>query len=729
MQQQGIEPNPCTMVFALKACTMGASEQEKEKKKEKKGEEEEEEKPMAAEIIGRALHGDCLARGLFPANRFIATQLINMYSGFGDLQQAEEAFVRCSRRDGIAWNAMLLAHIEHKFARRALLLYRQMQEEEGAELDHVSFAGACQACAILAESERVEEEEEEEEEEEAKLAKSRALEIGFSVYSDARRQGRGRWVAPSLIALCSKFGAMSEATHVFVSTPHQDAVMWSSLVSAFVDDGRKTEALRLFRHMQAQGVVPSRHSFVCALKACGGGGGKSSSSSIGGSGEEDGGSASSAASLEICRALHADIAKRSELALDPLLATTLLAVYARCCSSADEADAIFLASPRPGGIVPWNATIAACVDRGDAEKALRLYRDMVRIEPGWVCDRRTMELAIRACGMLRRSCRSEIADALHADAIQGGHASDSAFASILATMHYRCGFAQKARAALSALPAPARPDAWNAFLLTATRNDENRPGKMVLELYCEMSNRGVAIGQSSLIAILRSCAESRSLDMCRGVHFGVVSGGCETAPQVAAGLMRAYGQCASALESWLVLEEFEEPDIVLWTAGIQGYAAEGNASSSLRVYEGLKLSGACPDPVSFSCVLLACAHDGLVPECLGYFEEMTTSVYRQTVPGLTHYGLLVDGLGRAGDFRRLESLWRSLPMPADMTMYVSLLAACRTHGNHLALAEMAFDQALNLVELEPEVNSSTYVLMSNMYTNAGFQSCVSGPGE
>jgi pentatricopeptide repeat protein len=584
----------------------------------------------------------------------------------------------------------------------------------------VSFVGACQACAILAESN----EEAEEGEEEAKLAKSRSLEIGFSVYSDARRRGRGRWVAPSLIALCGKFGAVSEASHVFESSPHQDAVMWTSLISAYVDHGRKTEALQLFRHMQAQGVVPSRLSFVCALKGCGGGGGESSSGSIGSSGEEDGGSASSAVSLEICRALHADIAKRSELVLDPLLATTLLAIYAKC-GPADEADAIFLASPEEPGTVPWSTMISACVDRGDAERALRLYRDMLRIEPGSACDRRAMEPAIRACGMLRLSCKSEIADALHADAIQGGHASDPSFASMLATMYCKCGFAQKARSVLSALPEPAPPDAWNAFLLAATHSDESRVAKMVLELYCEMSNRGVAIDESSLIAVLRRCGESGSLELCRCVHFGVVSGGCETAPRVASGLMQAYGRCASARESWLVLEEFEEPDIVLWTAGIQGYAGEGNASSSLRVYESLKMSGACPDAVSFSCVLLACAHDGLVTECLSYFEEMSTC-YR-TMPGLRHYGLLADGLGRAGDFRRLESLLRSLPMPVDMTMYVSLLAACWAHGDRLQLAEMAFDQAMNL-ELERQV-SSVYVLLSNMYTDAGFRSLRQQPGD
>ncbi|KAH7431886.1 hypothetical protein KP509_08G071400 [Ceratopteris richardii] len=55
-------------------------------------------------------------------------------------------------------------------------------------------------------------------------------------------------------------------------------------------------------------------------------------------------------------------------------------------------------------------------------------------------------------------------------------------------------------------------------------------------------------------------------------------------------------------------------------------------------------------------------------------------------------------------------------MRANHSTWLSVLAACRTHGN-MMLGEYAFDQA---VQAHP-MDAAQYVLMSNIYSDAGLE--------
>jgi hypothetical protein len=79
---------------------------------------------------------------------------------------------------------------------------------------------------------------------------------------------------------------------------------------------------------------------------------------------------------------------------------------------------------------------------------------------------------------------------------------------------------------------------------------------------------------------------------------------------------------------------------------------------------------------------------------------------------------MVDLLGRAGNFKVLESMLAKMPVRADLTFWLCLLSVCRIHGN-VELGKKAFDQA---VSLQPE-HPATYVFMSNIYADAGLQEC------
>lgn len=73
-----------------------------------------------------------------------------------------------------------------------------------------------------------------------------------------------------------------------------------------------------------------------------------------------------------------------------------------------------------------------------------------------------------------------------------------------------------------------------------------------------------------------------------------------------------------------------------------------------------------------------------------------------------------DLLGRAGHLEESANLIASMPIPPDVSIWSSLLRACRCHQN-VKLAEHAFK---HLTETDP-LNDGAHVLLANIYAKAG----------
>lgn len=166
------------------------------------------------------------------------------------------------------------------------------------------------------------------------------------------------------------------------------------------------------------------------------------------------------------------------------------------------------------------------------------------------------------------------------------------------------------------------------------------------------------------------------------------------------------------VDAQAVFDSFPNAGVVLWNALIAGYARQGDFMASLQQYEKMQLAGANPNAVTFVSLLSACSYAGLVDKGVEYFESMSRD-YGVT-PEIEHYVTMVDLLGRAGCFVMLEHLLSSMPMQPNLDLWLCLLGACRKH-RRVVLGEEAFNRA---VSLDP-THASAYVLMSNVYADAG----------
>ncbi|BAU03232.1 hypothetical protein VIGAN_UM049900, partial [Vigna angularis var. angularis] len=84
------------------------------------------------------------------------------------------------------------------------------------------------------------------------------------------------------------------------------------------------------------------------------------------------------------------------------------------------------------------------------------------------------------------------------------------------------------------------------------------------------------------------------------------------------------------------------------------------------------------------------------------------------VPRGDHYACMVDLLGRWGFLKEAEEFIDKIEVEPNVMIWANLLSACRIHEDE----KRGQRAAKKLIELEPR-NSSSYVLLSNLYAASG----------
>ncbi|KAK8914040.1 putative pentatricopeptide repeat-containing protein [Platanthera zijinensis] len=126
-------------------------------------------------------------------------------------------------------------------------------------------------------------------------------------------------------------------------------------------------------------------------------------------------------------------------------------------------------------------------------------------------------------------------------------------------------------------------------------------------------------------------------------------------------LIDLYSKCGCVEDAMEIFEKMPRRDKFTWTAMIAGLAVNGNCEKALDLFARMLVMSVRPDEVTYIGVLSACAHAGFIDEGREIFRSMINTHGIQ--PNVTHYGCLVDLLGRAG--RINEALETILNMPMN----------------------------------------------------------------
>ncbi|KAK1276850.1 Pentatricopeptide repeat-containing protein [Acorus gramineus] len=469
-----------------------------------------------------------------------------------------------------------------------------------------------------------------------------------------------------MVSAYAKNGRLEEARAVFDAMPERDVASWNAMLTGYCHTS----------------LMPSFVAVVSALTGLG-----------------------DVKLLESLRTLAIKTGCESHV----VLGTATLNAYTRMGEldftngRVHEARSLFDGMPVPG-IVSWNAMIAGYAQNGMMGNAMGLFERMPRRNS--VSCHSCFTSALFACA---NSGAREMGRQMHALAIKAGAANDNPYiGNGLITMYANCGDdEEEARATFERMP---RRDivSWTSMISAYVQAGT---GFEAFQLFQRMLRSGVEPNAPAIMSILSFCSNFGATKLGLQVHSLVFRLGLDSDVFVGNALVGMYFRCG-CVDSFKVFDEMDERDIVTWNSMLSGCAHNGLGREAIDVFESMKSAGVTPNEASFTGLLGACSHAGLVDEGWRCFKLMESEL--GLVPSLGHYACIVDLLGRAGHLYEAEAFVENMPIEPDSIVWAALLGACRVHSD----AELGRRVAERLFEMEPE-KPGNYILLSNIYASKG----------
>eukprot|EP01018_Ginkgo_biloba_P018893 Gb_18914 [translate_table: standard] len=483
-------------------------------------------------------------------------------------------------------------------------------------------------------------------------------------------------------------------------------------VSTLCRESRLKEAMCILQRMEQQGVPVHSDTYGTLLETC-----------------------ANMKALASGEQVHAHILL-SGLEQNVFLGTKLVNMYA-ICGRFFDARLAFEKLPLRNSF-SWNALITGYVLHGYFEEALTLYYQMQRggIQP----DNLTFPFILKACGSLTDLQRGKD---IHDCLIRNGFESNVFVGSALVDMYAKCGEIESARQVFDKM-SERNVVSWNTMIAGYVQNGncneamklfrqmegtgekpnfiswtaiiagcaQNGYAAEALGLFYQMQLAGIKPNSVTIASVLPACGRVAALQQGKEIHDHTIRNGLETNILVGNALMDMYAKCGCLEFAHHVFDKMSERDVISWNAMIVGYGMHGHGEEALTIFQQMQQAGMKPNRVTFISVLSACSHAGLVDEGWKYFDSMSQDY--SITPKAEHYACMVDLLSRAGQLDKAHDFIKTMPLEPSPSVFGALLGACRIHCN-IDLGERV---AQRLFELEPD-NSGNYILLSNMYAEAG----------
>ncbi|KAJ6838360.1 pentatricopeptide repeat-containing protein-like [Iris pallida] len=603
---------------------------------------------------GIMVHATIRSLGL-EGDLFVGSSLIKMYAEHGRVEDARRVFDGMPDRDCVCWNVMIDGYVRIGDRGKAVELFNSMRAAESSE-NSVSLTCLLSICAAEA-----------------------MLKYGTQIHGLAIRCGleSEAQVANTLLAMYSKCRCLDEVRRLFDSMPHNDLIAWNGMISGYVQNGLKNEALELFCRMQASGVKPDGVTLASFLP-----------------------SFSDSVSLKQGKEIHAYML-RNGIDMDAFLKSALIDIYFKS-KEAELAEKVFFSSGTVD-VVIFSAMISGYVLNGLSRSALEMFRHLLeaRLKPNAI----SLASVLPAC-----SCMGalKLGKELHGYVLKHGFVERCYVTSALVDMYAKCGRLDLGHQIFAQMSIKDSV-AWNSMIANLAQNGQLDEA---IDLFRQMGVEGVRYDNVTISAALSACANLPSLHHGKEIHGFMMRCDLRSDLFAESALIDMYAKCGHLSLARTVFDSMDEKSEVSWNSIIAAYGTHGLVGDAICLFEQMEKVGFRPDHVTFLALISACAHAGKVEE--GYRIFCCMNEKYGIVARMEHYSCMVDLFARAGKLSEALNFITNMPFKPDAGIWGALLGACRVHRN-VELAELA---SKHLFELEPQ-NSGYYVLMSNINAVAG----------
>lgn len=389
------------------------------------------------------------------------------------------------------------------------------------------------------------------------------------------------------------------------------------------------------------------------------------------------------------------------LGFEEFVLNSLIHMYASC-GDVGNARNLFDNIPERG-TVTWNAMFAGYFKDESWQEVVALFRDMLML--GAEFDEVTLISVLTACGRLGVLDLGQWIDGYIRE---NGRKSNQNLVTSLVDMYAKCGQVDKARSLFDEMVSR-DVVAWSAMISGYSQWNRCREA---LELFHDMQRAGVEPNEVTMVSVLSSCAVLGALETGKWVHSYVRRKQLKMTVNLGTALVDFYAKCGFIVNALETFAKMPQKNAWSWTVIIQGLASNGRGEEALRFFSLMLEADFQPNELTFIAVLSACSHAGLVDEGKRIFRSMT-SIYG-VEPGIEHYGIMVDILGRSDRIQEAYNFVTEMPIKPNAIIWRTLLASCKVHRN----VEIGEESLKQLVKLEPR-HSGDYILLSNTYASVG----------
>nr|AKH05159.1 chlororespiratory reduction 21 [Monsonia marlothii] len=677
-------------------------------------------------FTGQQVHARILKSGESIArNEFVETKLVIFYAKCNAPETAIQLFRRLEAQNVFSWAAIigLLSRMDSN--EEALLGFCQMQKN-GFLPDNFVIPNALKACGAL-----------------------QLIGFGKGVHGYVHKMGFDGcvFVGSSLVDMYGKCNLVEDARKVFENMPERNTIAWNSMIVGFVQNGLDEEAMQMFYDMRVEGVEQTRVTLSAFLSA-----------------------SANLDALEEGRQGHA-LAIVHGLELDNILGSSIINYYAKV-GLLEDAERVFT-SMFEKDVVTWNLLVCGYVQNGDFEKALNVCQLMrsenVRFDSvtltsilSMCADTINLKLGKEGhCYCIRNNFESDLAVAsstisMYAkckrinSAIQVFKSTtkrDLVLWNSLLAAYADLGLSGEALKLFYQMQLDGVPPnviSYNSVILAFLRNGQVNEAKDMFSqmqslnvlpnlvtwttlisgltqnglssdavlIFRQMLEAGIQPSIVTIVSALSACTDLALLQYGRTIHGFITRHDLCLSVLIATSLVDMYAKCGCIYQAKNVFDMVVNKELPIYNAMISGYASHGLAAEALLLFKHLEGVGIEPGSITFTCILSACNHAGLVNEGL---EILNDTMPKYCVkPSMEHYGCVVSLLSKSGNLDKAYELLQTMPHEPDAHILVSLLASCK-EKHEIELGEYLSEQ---LLQLEPD-NSGNYVALSNVYAAAG----------
>nr|AKH05184.1 chlororespiratory reduction 4 [Habenaria pantlingiana] len=514
-----------------------------------------------------------------------------------------------------------------------------------------------------------------------------------------------------ILRLCASFDPCHHflARRIFfsssISVPRDDCYLWNAVIKSCTHgpaaDSRA--AALAFALMLAAGVSADRFSFSLVLKAC-----------------------SQDSSLPLGLQVHAVVLK-SDLAGELYLNNCLIGLYSRC-GRCELALQVFDRMQQKDS-VSWNTMIDGYTKNGRLDAAKVLFGEMKARDRNLVtwntmigCYASSLDGINDARDLFDRMPERDLFswNLIISGYVKLGRTENAAalFAimpvkDVISWTNLIAAYMEDGQIDLARQLFDEMPErdliTWNAMISGYVNNGSFAHA---LNLFHEMRTQvNLTPDATTLASVLSAISELGRICDGIAIHEYTKRNRFPLHGKLGVALIDMYSNCGK-LEEALKIFNSSGDTVDHWNAILGGLAIHGYGKLALELFKTMEKFPLKPDAITFIAVLNGCSHAGLVHEGLKFFEIMKK--YCKLEPKVQHYGCIVDILGRAG---WLDDAWKvivEMPMPPNDIIWRSLLSACRKRGD--------IAMGWKVAEASGEggfCDSSSYVLLSNMYAGSG----------